>query len=95
MDFDLSEEQQMLRDVTRELLTRSYDITKLNQTVDAEKGWSADVWGQLAETGILGLGFIARGPLSWGFTIGTAAAILSLVVLPTVVMSVSLVCSDQ
>ena len=57
MDFDLTEEQQMLRDVTRELLTRSYDITKLNQTVDGEAGWSRDVWNQLAETGILGLGF--------------------------------------
>lgn len=57
MDFDLTEEQQMLRDVTRELLTRTYDITTLNETVDGEKGWSADVWRQLAETGILSLGF--------------------------------------
>lgn len=57
MDFDLTEEQQMLRDVTRELLTRSYDITKLNETVESDTGWSRDVWGQLAETGILGLGF--------------------------------------
>jgi alkylation response protein AidB-like acyl-CoA dehydrogenase len=57
MDFDLTEEQQMLRDVTRELLTRSYDITTLNKTVDSDAGWSREVWGQLAETGILGLGF--------------------------------------
>lgn len=57
MDFDLTEEQQMLRDVTRELLTRSYDITQLNKTVESDTGWSRDVWGQLAETGILGLGF--------------------------------------
>jgi alkylation response protein AidB-like acyl-CoA dehydrogenase len=60
MDFDLTEEQQMLRDVTRELLTRSYDITKLNETVDSDAGWSREVWGQLAETGILGLGFDAQ-----------------------------------
>lgn len=57
MDFDLTEEQQLLRDVTRELLTRSYDITKLNETIDGDTGWSRDVWAQLAETGILGLGF--------------------------------------
>ena len=37
--------------------------------------------------GILGLAFIARGPLSWGFTVGTAAAILTLVVLPTVIIA--------
>jgi phosphate transport system permease protein len=37
--------------------------------------------------GILGLAFIARGPLSWGFTVRTGAAILTLVVLPTVVIS--------
>lgn len=57
MDFDLTEEQQMLRDVTRELLARTYDITTLNETVGSETGWSRDVWKQLAETGILGLGF--------------------------------------
>lgn len=37
--------------------------------------------------GILGLAFIARGPLSWGFTVRTGASILTLVVLPTVVIS--------
>jgi phosphate transport system permease protein len=37
--------------------------------------------------GILGLAFIARGVLSLGFTVITAALILTLVVLPTVVLS--------
>jgi phosphate transport system permease protein len=37
--------------------------------------------------GILGLAFIARGPLSWGRTVGTAALTLTLVVLPTVIIS--------
>jgi phosphate transport system permease protein len=37
--------------------------------------------------GILGLAFIARGPLSLGFTVTTAALILTLVVLPTVIIS--------
>ena len=36
--------------------------------------------------GILGLAFIARGFLSFGFTVLTAALILTLVVLPTVVI---------
>jgi phosphate transport system permease protein len=37
--------------------------------------------------GILGLAFIARGPLSWGFTVGTAALTLTLVVLPLVIIA--------
>lgn len=37
--------------------------------------------------GILGLAFVARGALGWGFTVRTAALILSMVVLPTVVIA--------
>lgn len=37
--------------------------------------------------GILGLAFIARGPLGWGFTIGSAAAVLTIMVLPVIIIS--------
>jgi len=37
--------------------------------------------------GILGLAFIARGPIDWGFTVRTAALTLTLVVLPTVIIA--------
>lgn len=37
--------------------------------------------------GILGLAFIARGPLGLGFTVLTAALILTMIVLPTVVIA--------
>ena len=37
--------------------------------------------------GILGLAFIARGPLSWGFTVGTGALVLTILVLPTVIIA--------
>ena len=37
--------------------------------------------------GILGLAFIARGPLSWGFTVGTGVMVLVILVLPTVIIS--------
>ena len=57
MDFDLTEEQQLLGDTTREILTRAYDVEKLNQVIDTDLGWSRKVWGQMAELGILGLGF--------------------------------------
>jgi len=57
MDFQLSEEQTLLRDTTRDLLARSYDAESRIKVIDSDLGWSKDVWKQLAETGILGLGF--------------------------------------
>ncbi|MGK2879985.1 MAG: acyl-CoA dehydrogenase family protein [Mycobacterium sp.] len=57
MDFDLSEEQALLRDTARELFNRAYDVEKLLRVTDTDLGWSRDVWSQLAEIGILGLGF--------------------------------------
>ena len=57
MDFELNEEQKLLRDTAREMLSRAYDTEKRNRIVAAEPGWSADVWKQLAEVGLLGLSF--------------------------------------
>jgi alkylation response protein AidB-like acyl-CoA dehydrogenase len=57
MDFQLSEEQTLLRDTTRDLLSRSYDAESRIKAVESDLGWSREVWKQLAETGILGLGF--------------------------------------
>ncbi len=57
MDFQLSEEQVLLRDTTREVLARTYDTETRLKVLDSEQGWSRDVWNQLAEIGILGLGF--------------------------------------
>ena len=57
MDFDLTEEQQLLRDVTRDVLSRDSDIADLVGIADTDPGWRRDVWNQLAEVGILGLGF--------------------------------------
>lgn len=65
MDFDFTEEQQLLRDVTREALSRNFDITRYNEVIDTDPGWRREVWQQLAEIGILGLGFDAAeaGPI--------------------------------
>lgn len=57
MDFQFSEEQTLLRDTTRALLSRSYDQETRNKVAGTELGWNRDVWNQLAEIGILGLGF--------------------------------------
>ncbi|OBG72278.1 acyl-CoA dehydrogenase [Mycobacterium sp. E2462] len=57
MDFQLSDEQALLRDTTRELLSRTYDPETRNKIISSDLGWSREVWSQLADTGILGLGF--------------------------------------
>ena len=56
MNFDLTEEQQMLADTTRDVLS-GYDTEKRNKVVESDEGFSREVWQQLAEIGILGLGF--------------------------------------
>lgn len=57
MDFELNDEQKLLRDTARDLLSRSYDAEKRNAVTATEQGWSSQVWKQLAEVGLLGLSF--------------------------------------
>ena len=57
MDFQLSDEQALLRDTTRDLLSRTYDPESRIKIIGSDLGWSREVWSQLADTGILGLGF--------------------------------------
>ncbi|MCV7412130.1 acyl-CoA dehydrogenase [Mycobacterium florentinum] len=57
MDLQLTDEQSLLRDTTRDLLSRSYDPESRNKVIGSDLGWSREVWSQLADTGILGLGF--------------------------------------
>ncbi|WP_454195505.1 acyl-CoA dehydrogenase family protein [Nocardia sp. Marseille-Q1738] len=57
MDFDLTDEQVMLRDTVRDLLARTYDAESRLKITDSDLGWSRDVWRQLAELGVLGLSF--------------------------------------
>ncbi|OMC38110.1 acyl-CoA dehydrogenase [Mycobacterium sp. GA-1841] len=56
MDFQLTDEQNLLADTTRDLLS-GYDTEKRNKVVETEPGFDRQVWGQLAEIGVLGLGF--------------------------------------
>ena len=36
--------------------------------------------------GLIGLAFIARGPFSWGFTVGSAAMVLAMLILPVIII---------
>ena len=57
MDFDLTEEQRLLKDSIDGLLTDSYDFESRKKYMKEKGGWSKAVWGKLAEQGLLGLPF--------------------------------------
>jgi pimeloyl-CoA dehydrogenase small subunit len=57
MDFDLSEEQRLLKDSVEGLLTASYDFESRKRYGDEKDGWSKAVWSRFAEQGLLGLPF--------------------------------------
>ena len=57
MDFDLSEEQRLLKESVDGLLTDSYDFDASKKYMKEKGGWSKAMWGKLAEQGLLGLPF--------------------------------------
>ena len=57
MDFDLSEEQRLLKESVDGLLNDSYDYDARKKYMKEKGGWSKAVWGKLAEQGLLGLPF--------------------------------------
>src|SRR5437764_12931474 len=57
MDFDLSEEQRLLKESIDGLLTDSYDFDSRKKYQKEKGGWSKAVWSKLAEQGLLGLPF--------------------------------------
>ncbi|MCK1526220.1 pimeloyl-CoA dehydrogenase small subunit [Bradyrhizobium sp. 182] len=56
MDFDLNEEQRLLKESIDGLLTDSYDFEQRKKYMK-KGGWSKAVWLKLAEQGLLGLPF--------------------------------------
>jgi alkylation response protein AidB-like acyl-CoA dehydrogenase len=57
MNFDLSEEQQLLADSLKRYLANEYALDARAKIVDSESGWSEKVWGAFAEMGLLGVPF--------------------------------------
>ncbi len=57
MDFDLSEEQRLLKESVDGLLTDAYDFEQRKKYMKEKGGWSRAIWGRLAEQGLLGLPF--------------------------------------
>ncbi|WP_315753490.1 MULTISPECIES: pimeloyl-CoA dehydrogenase small subunit [unclassified Bradyrhizobium] len=57
MDFDLTEEQRLLKDSIDGLLADAYDFDKRKLYMKEKGGWSQAMWSKLAEQGLLGLPF--------------------------------------
>jgi pimeloyl-CoA dehydrogenase small subunit len=57
MNFDLSEEQQLLADSLKRYLTNEYSIEARAKIVASSSGWSETVWAAFAEMGLLGVPF--------------------------------------
>jgi alkylation response protein AidB-like acyl-CoA dehydrogenase len=54
MNFDLTEERQMLQDTLRRFLRDRYDTATRNKILESDSGMSADIWAELAELGVIG-----------------------------------------
>ncbi|MGC8523974.1 MAG: acyl-CoA dehydrogenase family protein [Acidibrevibacterium sp.] len=57
MDFDLSEEQSLLKDSVEKLILQNYDFEQRKKYLKLPEGFSPDLWARYAEMGLLGLPF--------------------------------------
>jgi pimeloyl-CoA dehydrogenase small subunit len=57
MDFDLSEEQRLLKESLDRLIEDRYTFEQRKNYAQNPEGWSRDLWAQYAELGLLGLPF--------------------------------------
>lgn len=57
MDFDLSEEQSLLKDTLERLLSQHYGFEERNKFMASPEGFSAQMWRRYAEMGLLALPF--------------------------------------
>lgn len=57
MDFKLSDEQRMLEETVGRLVRDTYTFDARNKILESDQGFSADVWQQFAELGLLGVPF--------------------------------------
>ena len=60
MNFELSQEQQLLADSLKRFITNDYTFDARSKIVASPRGWSEDVWTSIAEMGLLGLPFPAE-----------------------------------
>jgi len=57
VDFNFTEEQEMVRDGLSRLVREQYDWETRRKAIGSSDGWRPEIWAQLAELGILGMPF--------------------------------------
>jgi len=57
VDFNFTEEQNMVRDSLTRLVRENYDYETRRGVIESESGWRPEIWAQLAELGLLGMPF--------------------------------------
>jgi len=55
MHFNLTEEQRALADMVQRFLAKQYGFEARRKILRSPEGWSREIWGQLAEMGLLAL----------------------------------------
>src|SRR5512146_724921 len=55
MDFNLTKEQQLLADTVQRFVSKEYAFETRRSIIRSPEGWSRNVWGKLAELGLLSL----------------------------------------
>ena len=74
MDFDLTEEQRLLKESLDRLIGDRYAFEQRKSYGQAPEGWSREVWAQFAELGLLGLPFAEKYGGSAGGPVETMIA---------------------
>ena len=74
MDFDLTEEQRLLKESLDRLIGDRYAFEQRKTYGQAAEGWSRELWAQYAELGLLGLPFAERYGGSAGGPVETMIA---------------------
>jgi len=57
MDFDLTDEQRLLKDSIDRLISDQYQFEQRKKYLAEPAGWSSAVWSQYVDMGLLGLPF--------------------------------------
>ena len=60
MNFDYSEEQQLLANSVKQFIAKDYTFEARKEIIDSATGYSDRVWSTFAEMGLLGLPFASQ-----------------------------------
>jgi 3-oxocholest-4-en-26-oyl-CoA dehydrogenase beta subunit len=55
MDFSLNDDQESVRELSAAIISRGTSVDRLKEIEDGKIGWDRQLWGRLADAGLLGL----------------------------------------